>query len=64
METRVIQIELIDGRTFRVFCANRTQINKTLNQCKKLPVKLITELTNGLHNTSDFIEITNEIYNK
>ena len=64
METRVIQIELTDGRTFKVFCANKTQINKTLNQCKKLPVKLITQLTSGLHNTSDFLEITNKFYNK
>jgi len=51
METIVFQIELNDGRVFRVFCANATQKKKVIESYYKIKekVKEIRTVTNGVH---------------
>ncbi len=59
METSVIQIELKDGRIFRVFCANSTQ-RKTVGQDfynLKEKAKRISVVTNGIHTAKQWKEI-------
>lgn len=56
METIVYQIELKDGRTFRVFCANRTQKKKVIDSYHKIKdkVKEITTITTGIHTSQQY----------
>ena len=56
METIVYQIELKDGRTFRVFCANATQKKKVIQSYHQIKdkVKEITTITTGLHTAQEY----------
>jgi len=56
METIVYQIELKDGRTFRVFCANSTQKNNVTQSYYRIKdkVKEITTITTGIHTASQY----------
>jgi len=56
METIVYQIELKDGRTFRVFCANSTQKKKVLESYYKIKEKVegITDVVTGIHTAQQF----------
>ena len=59
METTIFEIELNDGRIFRIFCANKTQKNKVLtsyNQIKRHCKELRT-ITNGIHTTTQWQKI-------
>ena len=59
METSVFQIELKDGRIFRIFCANSTQKMKVVQNFHKLrdKAKSISTITNGVHTTKQWNEI-------
>jgi hypothetical protein len=59
METRIIQITFIDGRVYRVFCANRTQIDKMCRwyHSNKEVVKSFDFIVSGIHNTKQFLDI-------
>jgi hypothetical protein len=56
METIVYQIELKDGRTFRVFCANATQKNNVIRSYYRIKdkVKEITTITTGIHTAQQY----------
>lgn len=56
METIVYQIELKDGRVFRVFCANSTQKNNVIRSYYRIKdkVKEITTITTGIHTASQY----------
>ena len=63
METIVFQIELKDGRVFRIFCANSTQKKKVIESYTKIKdkVKEITTITTGLHTVSQYEKILTTI---
>lgn len=57
METIVFQIELEDGRIFRVFCANSTQKKKLINEHYhkfKNNLKEVKVITSGVHTLKEF----------
>ncbi len=56
METIVYQIELKDGRTFRVFCANSTQKKIVISSYSAIKdkVKAITTITTGIHTAKEY----------
>ena len=59
METGVYQVELKDGRIFRIVFVNSTQARKiidTYNQIKE-KVEKIKVITNGLHTAKQWQEI-------
>lgn len=58
METTVFQIELKDGRIFRVFCANSTQKKKVIESHFKIEdkVKDIKVIANGIHNIKEYMK--------
>lgn len=58
METGVFQIDLKDGRLFRVFYANSTQKNKLLRQLNSIKDKIDVchTVTNGIHTVKQFEE--------
>jgi len=59
METRIIEIVFKDGRKFRVFCANSTQIKK-MNfwyYNNKDKVQTFEFTVNGIHNVKDFLTL-------
>jgi hypothetical protein len=59
METRIIVITFIDGREYRVFCANRTQIDKVSNwyHSNREVVKSFDFVLSGIHTASQFLNI-------
>tara|TARA_R110000751_G_scaffold6143_3_gene26669 strand:+ start:435 stop:629 length:195 start_codon:yes stop_codon:yes gene_type:complete len=64
METIVFELQLIDGRIFRIFCANSTQKKKVIDEYFKLKhsgvaLKLET-ITNGIHTVKQLKEIINQ----
>ena len=63
METIVWQVELFDGRIFRIFCANRTQKQKVINSYYKFShlCKEITVITSGLHTLPQWEKILRTI---
>ena len=63
METIVFQIELNDGRVFRIFCANSTQKNKVINSYYRIKdkVKEITTITTGIHTAQQYEKILTTI---
>jgi len=63
METIVFQIELNDGRVFRIFCANSTQKNKVINSYYQIKdkVKEITTITTGIHTVQQYEKILTTI---
>jgi hypothetical protein len=56
METAVYQIELNDGRIFRIFCANSTQVRKVNQSYYKIKdkVKEFKTITNGINTVNQF----------
>ena len=60
METTVFEIELKDGRIFRVFCANSTQKKRVLSTIDKIKhlKPTIKAITNGIHTVSEWEQIT------
>ena len=63
METIVWEIELTDGRTFRVFCADNTQkgnviatYSKIKNICKEIRV-----ITTGVHTAKEWDKIVKNL---
>ena len=65
MQTTLFQIKFKDGRTFKIFCANRHQINRFKITISELSTKNksfeITELANGIHNINQWQQIVNKI---
>lgn len=59
METIVYQIELNNGRIFRVFCANSTQKKKVIESYHRIKdkVKEITTITTGIHTAQQYEKI-------
>lgn len=60
MSTNVIQIELKDGRIFRIFCANSLQQRKVkdmYHQELNGKAKDFKTVTNGIHTVKQFKEI-------
>ena len=59
METIVFQIELNDGRVFRIFCANSTQKKKVIDSYYQIKdkVKEITTITTGIHTAQQYEKI-------
>ena len=56
METCVFEIELTDGRIWRVFCSNSNQKQRfihTIESTKQL-TKKVKVITNGLHSISQW----------
>lgn len=51
METVLYQVNLKDGRVFRIFCANSTQKRKTIQSFrdKKNEIEMVTEIANGIN---------------
>ena len=66
MQTGVFEIEFKDGRTFRVFCANRTQTKKVLREYKKIEHLChgIKTLTKGIHTAKQWYKIVSDIENE
>lgn len=60
METRAFQIELKDGRVFRIFCENRSQIERFYKSAEKIKpqIETVKELTTGLHTVKQWEQIT------
>ena len=56
METIVYQIELNDGRVFRVFCANSTQKKKVIDSYYQIKDKVreIRTITTGVHTVPQY----------
>ena len=56
METTIFEVELLDGRTWRVYCANKNQKMRFVRTIPKMQdeLKEIREITNGIHNISDW----------
>jgi len=63
MQTIIYQIELKDGRIFRIFCANSTQKKDVINSYNAIKdkVKEITTITTGIHTASQYKEILKTI---
>ena len=63
METIVWEIELLDGRIFRVFCANGTQKRKVIATYSKIKdiCKEIRVITNGVHTTKEWEKIVKNL---
>ena len=59
METIVYQIELKDGRVFRIFCANSTQKKKVIESYGRIKdkVKEIRTITTGIHTAKEYEKI-------
>lgn len=57
METMIYQVELNDGATFRIFCQNKTQKNRAIATFKKMDIKLITPIVNGIHTIKEWEQI-------
>ena len=53
----ILKIDLNDGATFNIFCANKTQKNRAIATFKKMDIKLITPIVNGIHTVSQWEEI-------
>lgn len=56
METIVYQIELNDGRVFRIFCANSTQKKELIQSYGQIKdkVKEIKTITTGVHTVNQY----------
>ena len=63
METIIFQIELKDGRIFRIFCANSAQKKEVINSYNNIKdkVKEITTITTGIHTVKEYKEILKTI---
>jgi len=63
METIVFQIELNDGRVFRIFCANSTQKKKVIDSYYQIKdkVKEITTITTGIYTAQQYEKILTTI---
>ena len=63
METIVWEIELLDGRIFRVFCANSTQKRKVIESYSKIKdiCKEIRVITTGIHSTKEWEKIVKNL---
>ena len=59
METTIYEVGLIDGRTFRIFCANSTQKRKFRASMSKIKHIILDtrEITNGIHTMKQWNEI-------
>jgi hypothetical protein len=63
METKVFQIEINNGSTYRVFCANKSQINRAVKSYNKISglCKKMTTITNGLHTVEKWEKIVSSM---
>ena len=59
METTLFEIELIDGRIFRIFCGNSSQKRRFMASSYKIKhlVKSTKEITNGIHTVNEWEKI-------
>jgi hypothetical protein len=67
METAIFEIKLKDGRIFRIFCANKTQVREIIslsssphNETSK-KVSSIRAITTGIHTAKQFKQISKTI---
>ena len=63
METTVFEIELLDGRIFRVFCANSTQKRKALASFSSIKNKIKDKevIASGVHTVKQWEQIVETI---
>ena len=63
METIIYQIELNDGRIFRIFCASSKEKKDVINSYNAIKdkVKQITTITTGIHTTKQYKQILTTI---
>lgn len=63
METAVFQIELLDGRIFRIFCANKNQKLRVIQTVNKLKnkIKLMSQLQSGIHTEKQWSQLSKSI---
>lgn len=63
METTVFKIEFNDGRTFNIFCANKTQKTKIIQSYyrDKENIKSIEDIVNGIHTPKQYLKILETI---
>ena len=58
MQTALIEIKTTDGRTFRVNCANSTQVKKVWVSIKMMQtLDEANVLQNGIHSAKQWLEI-------
>jgi len=65
MQTTLFEIKFYDGRKFKVYCANSSQINRFLKFVHKHNSEIIywKDNINGIHSIKDFEKITNNFLN-
>ena len=63
METTLFEIELNDGRIFRIFCRGKNQKNRFRQSARDINhlTKRVTEISNGIHTIKEFEEIKNNL---
>ena len=64
MTTAIYQIEFLDGRIFKIYCANKTQKTKVIQTANKLKdkIKLMSQIQSGIHTQKQFEEIIKAIH--
>jgi hypothetical protein len=64
MVTVIFEVKFFDGRVFRVNCRGKNQVQRFRIHTNKLKTEIesIVELTNGIHNITEFENIvTNQL---
>lgn len=65
METTVFEIELTQGRVFRINCENRSQKKRVLNSFYRLQdrglAKSIEPIINGIHTVKQWEQIVEKL---
>lgn len=63
METTLYQLELHDGRIFRVFCKGKNQHQRFNAMRSKLKneIKSLEIISNGIHTITEFEKITTNL---
>lgn len=59
--TTVFKIRFKDGREFRVFCENYSQVKRFRNHLQTIndKVQRVDTITNGIHTINQFINLKN-----
>lgn len=60
METTLYAVIFIDGRTYRINCRGKNQIQRFKIHAEKLKeeIKEVMEITSGIHNIKEFEQLT------
>ena len=57
IQTCILEIAFNDGSKYRVFCANRSQFERTYKAAKEKGAISFLPLVNGLHTAKQFINL-------